>query len=477
MGQKDAQTVKTSSPVTNDVRIRYLQMIKRNTAHPHRHLVWSYVSTTGTNAIRVGLGVISGLMVSRLLIPQARGELAVLVYFPTLMGALFSLGTPQAITALLSKSNSTKEKILTTGFRLAAAQVLMAVPLFMGIAPLTLTGDNRHLGLQVIISCACGAFMILVPYFNAMAYGLGRFAWVNATTLIGQGSYVISILVLWLSGSLTPLNAALASLACPLLQCLLHLIHIKPSWLNMHVEFAAYRECFRLGFRFAIPSLAIVLLANADRAILIRTTTLEQIGYFAVAFAATMPITLTTEAFTQIGFVEVSSAKTQDASLALMLRRFQMAQVVSGASFVFAAALIDPVIRYGFGLAYVHAIPAAYPLALTMSLRAMTRTLENNLRGLRFIIPGTVGAAINLAVLILLSVVMVPRWGAFGFCCASLASEVIYLVTLIIYISTELKLPIARLWGIRPVIIHAMVLAFLELFKGKTVDDNKRVLA
>ena len=35
--------------------------------------------------------------------PRGRGELAILLYFPTLMAAFFSLGTPQAITALLSK--------------------------------------------------------------------------------------------------------------------------------------------------------------------------------------------------------------------------------------------------------------------------------------------------------------------------------------------------------------------------------------
>ncbi|MEI9968732.1 MAG: hypothetical protein WDM87_08955 [Terracidiphilus sp.] len=152
-----------------------------------------------------------------------------------------------------------------------------------------------------------------------------------------------------------------------------------------------------MGIRFAAPSLAAVVLLNADRAILIRTTTLEQIGYFAIAFAVTMPITITTEAFTQIGFVEVSSADSAHASFALMLRRFQMAQVIAGGSFLFACAFIEPVIRFGFGKGYLNAIPAAFPLALAMSLRAMTKTLENNLRGLRFIVPGTLGAGYQLS--------------------------------------------------------------------------------
>jgi hypothetical protein len=46
--------------------------------------------------------------------------------------------------------------------------------------------------------------MILVPYFNAMAYGMKRFTWVNAVTLAGQASYVVALLVLWLTGLSRP---------------------------------------------------------------------------------------------------------------------------------------------------------------------------------------------------------------------------------------------------------------------------------
>jgi O-antigen/teichoic acid export membrane protein len=451
--------------------------LRTKTSHHRKHLIWSYVSTSGANVLRVGLGAVSGLLVSRLLMPRGRGELAILLYFPTLMGAFFSLGTPQAITALISKSAERTEEILTTGFRLAVVQVLLAVPLFVLCAPLTLTGDNRQLAVPVEISCACGAFMILVPYFNAMAYGLRRFTWVNAVMLAGQAGYVLALLILWLAGTLTPLAAALAALGSQLLQCLLHLIHIKPQWLNRKLPRGAYSQCLALGIRFAAPSLAAVVLLNADRAILIRTTTLEQIGYFAIAFALTMPITITTEAFTQIGFVEVSSAESSDASFALMLRRFQMAQVVAGMSFLLACALVDPVIRFGFGKAYVNAIPAAYPLALAMALRAMTRTLENNLRGLRFIVPGTVGAVINLTALIVLSVFLVPRWGAFGFCCASLISEAIYFTCLALYLATQQDVRLQSLWGIRPSIVRAMASALVELFRDRLLAENKEEVA
>ena len=160
-----------------------------------------------------------------------------------------------------------------------------------------------------------------------------------------------------------------------------------------------------------------------------------------------------------------------------MLRRFQMAQVVAGASFLFACTLIDPVIRFGFGKAYLSAIPAAYFLALAMSLRAMTRTLENNLRGLRFIVPGTVGAAINLTALILFSALFVPRWGAFGFCCACLISEAIYLICLVLYLSTRQDMRLQSLWGFRPSIVRAMTSAFAELFRDRFLARDKEEAA
>jgi len=160
-----------------------------------------------------------------------------------------------------------------------------------------------------------------------------------------------------------------------------------------------------------------------------------------------------------------------------MLRRFQMAQVIAGAGFLFACAFIEPVIRFGFGKAYLNAIPAAFPLALAMSFRAMTKTLENNLRGLRFIVPGTLGAAINLAALVLLSLFLVPRWGAFGFCCASLVSEAIYLICLALYLTAQQHVQLRSLWGLRPSIVRAMSLALVEIFRERFSGVNKEEVA
>lgn len=402
---------------------------------------------------------------SRILSPEGRGEFAVISYFPTLMGALLTLGMPQAVTTLVSKAHTNIDELLTAGFRLSVALALLAAPIFALGAPLSLTGDNHRLATQVALACVCGPFMIITPYFHAMAYGLKRFMWVNRVTIIGQSGYVVSLIGLWFFGVCTPLTAVLSALACQVLQFLIHLLHIRPSCLTASVGRESYKSILRLGWRLAIPSLALVILSNADRALLIRTTTLEQIGYFSTAFALTFPITLTTEAFTQIGFVEISSSDDHIASLQLTLRRFQMSQVVAILCFLLACTVIDPVIRYGFGIAYVKAIPAAYPLALTMCLRAVSRTLENSLRGLNFILPGTLSATVNIAGLVCLSFLWVPRWGAIGFSYASLVSQVLYLASLLAFLATRPSVNPQMLWGLRLSIAGAMTRALWALCK------------
>jgi peptidoglycan biosynthesis protein MviN/MurJ (putative lipid II flippase) len=107
----------------------------------------------------------------------------------------------------------------------------------------------------------------------------------------------------------------------------------------------------------------------------------------------------------------------------------------------------------------------------------VTRTLENNLRGLRFIVPGTVGAAINLTALILLSVFLVPRWGAFGFCCASLISEALYFTCLALYLATQQDVHLQSLWGIRPSIVRAMGSALVEFFRDRFLAEDKEEVA
>jgi Na+-driven multidrug efflux pump len=84
---------------------------------------------------------------------------------------------------------------------------------------------------------------------------------------------------------------------------------------------------------------------------------------------------------------------------------------------------------------------------------------------------------INLAALIFLSVVLVPRWGAFGFCCASLISEAIYLACLAFYLTTQQDVRLLSLWGLRPSIARAMALALMEIFRDRLFAANKEGVA
>ena len=48
-------------------------------------------------------GAVSGIVSARLLQPAGRGEMAVIQYFPSLIGAFFCLAIPSAVTLFISR--------------------------------------------------------------------------------------------------------------------------------------------------------------------------------------------------------------------------------------------------------------------------------------------------------------------------------------------------------------------------------------
>ncbi len=224
-------------------------------------------------------------MVSRLLLPRGRGELAILLTLPNAHGSVLQ---PRD-TASNYGPHFQRRRGHTRGSddrfparRGSGSRGGSALHVLRAVDTDRRQSSSRSPGRDIL-----RMRRLHDPCAVLQRYGLWleRFTWVNSVTLAGQAGYVVALFILWSSGTLTPLSAALSALASQLLQCLLHLIHIKPWWLNRKVPRGAYSQCLGLALRFAAPSLAVVVLSNADCAILRRTTTLEQIGYFAIAFA------------------------------------------------------------------------------------------------------------------------------------------------------------------------------------------------
>jgi O-antigen/teichoic acid export membrane protein len=402
------------------------------------------------------LGVVSGILSARLLGPQGRGELTIISYFPGVMASLFSLAVPQALTLFLSKDSDRKSEIVTAGFRISILLGIVGSIIFAIVAPYTLTVEKRYLGWAIALTCLVSPAMVINPNMYAIQRGLHRFNTVNGILVLTSGGMVLGILALWWAKKVSPLGIALLALGLQMAVAVLHISMLGFSTVNQRVGWETYRMCLTKGVKFFLPVIAITLFYLSDRAILIRTTTLEQIGFYSIAYAVTFPLTLAVEAFAQIGFVEVAGMKDERASFLLAVRRFQMAQIVVLISALLLLPFLHPVVRYAFGERFSPAVGLAYYMVAAMSLRGLSKAMENSLRARDLSWPGTASSLAALFILAVLGAWWVPNGGVISFGIALICSEAMGLLILIVMFRQKVHIPLADLWGIRPSIFMAI---------------------
>lgn len=426
-----------------------LERIKFFASHDDSATV-DYLGTFLTQMICLLGGVVSGIVSARLLQPTGRGEMAIIQYFPNLIGTFFCLAIPSAITLFISRYPERHAEYSTAGLRLSIVLGIAGAILFAAVAPMTLAPKDAHLAWPVALTCLAAPVIVVNPHLWAIYRGLKQYHWANSMVILTATMYPCFLIMLWLFGWISPMHAVMASLAAQAVVLLPNLWRLGIATLVRPVPWYIYQECLSQGLRYFFPVVAVTIFQMADRIILMHTTNLSELGFYAVAYGFTFPIILTVEPFVQIGFVEISGAGSQTLSVDILIRRFHMAQIVLVLACLFMAPCIRPFISYGLGKEFLPASKVAYILLAAMLLRAMSRVLENGLRAVNRNWQGTMANLISLVLLIGLSLLFVPNHGSVGFSLALLAAEVIHMTILWALSVREFGIPFSDIWGLRP---------------------------
>jgi O-antigen/teichoic acid export membrane protein len=435
-----------------------------------KNKAWVYFSTSGTSLICVVLGCVSGILAARLLKVEGRGELAAIAYFPGLMAAFFPLAIPQALTFFISKEPHRTEEIAAAGFRTSLLLGIVAATTIALLSKYTLTEENRHLAKSIALVCLTAPAMVVNPHLYAIHRGAHRFTLVNVLLIFAAAGYILVLAVLGFTDNVSAFNVAIG------LQCLQIAIAVISGWcigsclFKARVGWSMYKRCLLQGLKFWL--LTLTLFVMSDRAILIRTTTLEQMGYYAAAFAVGFPFSLVSEGFAQVGFVEISGTHNEQTASDLLARRFQMAQIVVLCAVLAGLPLVHVVIPYAFGKEFTAAVPVACFLVLAMALRGLSWTLECGLRAKNLISPGIASNLASFCCLIFLAALLVPAGKAKGFGIALLLAQSLGLSLMVVYTRRYLGIPFSQLCGIRPAIILALGRNLASLVKARRNDAH-----
>ena len=407
----------------------------------------AYLQTfTATGAIRC-FGVVSGVLAARLLGPEGRGELAVIIFLPMLLVPLGELELPRSLAYEVSRVKGIPRGVIATSFWLAVALGVVQALLLAVLLPLYLPSEKLHL------LAASRWFMIYLPAAYIMStlmgsdQGEGRFGRFSVLLAAPGAIYLAAILAAWGTGHVSPRVFAAGVLVGTVIVAI---VRTQMDWDAISQTLPDWTTAQRLlkrGLSFYLPAVASFVLSRSDMFILVRLAPSEAIGLYAVAQAIALGQIGAVSPFIQVGFAAVAGETEPQQALRTLERHFRLAQLAVISVGVMAAVITPWLIKLMFGPQFGAAVPTAYLLIGSTVLWGMEQVLEQGLRAAGHARPGIGSNLVGLMVLLGLGIPACSHFGIIGLAAATLAAQLLNLTIIICYCLIGLKMSARSFWA------------------------------
>jgi O-antigen/teichoic acid export membrane protein len=330
---------------------------------------WS--STFITNASCLAIGVVTGVISARLLLPQGRGELATVLYWGSFIGAVGAWSLPDAV-ASRTAAGIGEERSVSAGLSIGAVFSVLSVVASLVLLPSLLSGPKASLR-----PLAAPFLIVFLPtYILTMillgaeqgALRLGRY---NVNRLLSAGLVLIGYVGIAAAKAFTVPNAvyvALASTLIPattLLGTSRLLISVLPTRDDM-------KDIAHRASGFQLSALVGILAGQLDRLAVLHYCDMANVGLYAVAFTyASSGLNVVTTTFATVALPELGRAAAAGTEREYLQGRLAAAAMIlyftSGALSLIGRPLIPALFGKGFSAAWIVSSLLAFayiPLAL-----------------------------------------------------------------------------------------------------------------
>jgi len=409
---------------------------------PHFSARRAYAQTfTASAAIRC-LGVISGVLVARLLGPTGRGELTVILSLPVLLLQIGELELPRSLAYETSRVVEIPRPLIATSFWLSfflgcvqALVLTVALPFFLPADKLYLLGASRWFVLYL-------PAMLVADTLMGSDQGKGRFGRFSFFLALPTTLYVVAILVSWAGGVASSRVFAAGYLVSILITFAARIwvdwdgiAGAKPEW-----EIAW--RLLRRGVSYYLPAVAGLALARGDMLLLVRLVPSEAVGLYAVAQAIALGQFGVLNPFIHVGFSAVAGQSDKRKALETLAQHFRVAQLATVAVGVLSVAATPWVIRFMFGARFSGAVVPAWLLIGAAAFWGMEQMIEYGLRAAGHPRPGIVSNLAGLAVLAGIGIPACIHYGIVGLAASVLSAQLLSLSILIGFCVWRLDMPL-----------------------------------
>ncbi len=294
------------------------------------------VYSSGSLLIK-GMSIISAPIFTRLFDPAQYGAWSFINVMVAFLTGILILGGDNAYTRFFFKCQSEEEKqtLSATWFSFLALWsviVLAAVLPFAGNLAEWLLGDDRYRAAMVIglLSSAPAMMNLILSQALRNRFRAGAFTFLNVLTaalILTLSVIFVTVFELGVAGAL--LGAAVASV----LMIPVRLWYIR-DLLRWSFSLAFLKKLIAFGLPLVPMNVAFWLLSNADRMMLARLASLDQVGLYSIAAAMTAVLMLLQTAVGQSWMPHAVKVYEEDSSYAAQVFKRTMVYLLAASGLV-----------------------------------------------------------------------------------------------------------------------------------------------
>lgn len=391
------------------------------------------LSLTASGATVLGLGLIGGILAARLLGPEGRGELAVLLFWPHLLAGVFSLSLNEVVavrSAAVDRVESQTYLSVSLALTLGIAAAVVAggyylMPSLLGESRVDLTSHARtYLLLFVPVSMVWACMLGFVQARH-------QFHALSILRVLQPALYVCVLLLLVLADEATAVNFAYATALTIAIVALWTSFVAKNPRLGFDRK--VLRDAIRTGVGFHFVSLTIFAASEFDKLILVSSASNADVGYYMVAFsvasASSIVVGGTANSIVPPMLARCSEPEERTRAFARVTGISIFAMATATLVMVAIAPLIVPAL---FGSRFGAAVSICQVLSVAVAIKAARHVMDRALRACGVVYWSVFAELASLAILIAAVSPMLDRFGLIGVGAVQVAAQFVALLVMLL---------------------------------------------
>ncbi len=422
----------------------------------------------------VFVGIFTTILVARTLGPSGKGAYVLATLIPWFLVEFGSLGIGTAIVYFIGQQKYKLEEIASTAGFFAVCWgtllVALALILYRFLFPLFLKGLAP---LLVVTTITIVPLWLLNSYFNFVLLAEDRIAQFNLMAGIRPCSF-LAFYLLWL---LLPFDRLLGAVLAWVIACIISAAFSirfvkKLTFLKLSFDRTLLREMLGYGIRANFGNILLYFNYRLDFLLVGVFLNPTQVGLYSAAIAISEAIWRIPNAIGIALFPKISHSEIEEGNLLTAVMTRNTVFLVSLASLpfiIFGKGLVSVIL----GAEFLACLPALWLLLPGVVIVSTSRVLVHYFNGCGKPLVNGLGGLVSLALMILLDILLIPRWGIAGAAVACTISYATLSFIMVYYFSVSTQTPLRAILVLESRDLKRYVDMGKRIFNGKQLSSIK----